>query len=140
MEAMSRDEFDVVAAHLTPASLAACMMVSKTVREFTNPHYEPGFIADYELQQSKWSRTAFIRDVKTVLADLVRDVVFIHAFPCGVCISAEALRLLHAFVCTTTSRRCQSLSAFIRRVGFCTGGRAPNRTSSRSALGCQRST
>ena len=83
MEAMSRDEFDVVAAHLTPASLAACMMVSKTVREFTNPHYEPGFIADYELQQSKWSRTAFIRDVKTAMATYNRRI------------SAEAIRLLH---------------------------------------------
>ena len=95
MEALSHDEFDVVAAHLTPASLAACMMVSKTVRELTNHHYEPGFIADYELQQSKWSRTAFIRDVKTAMADLVRTNVFIHSFPCGVFISAEALRLLH---------------------------------------------
>ena len=80
MEALSHDEFDVVAAHLTPASLAACMMVSKTVREFTNPHYELGFIADYELQQS---RTAFIRDVKTAMATYNRRI------------SAEAIRLLH---------------------------------------------
>lgn len=91
MEALSHDEFDVVATHLTPASLAACMMVSKTVRAFTNPHYEPGFIADYELQQSKWSRTAFFRDVKTAMADSVNPLIF----PDGVRISAEALRLLH---------------------------------------------
>lgn len=91
MEALSHDEFDVVAAHLTPASLAACMMVSKTVRALINHHYEPGFIADYELQQSKWSRTAFIRDVKTAMDNLVNAAVY----PCGMCISAEALRLLH---------------------------------------------
>ena len=91
MEALSHDEFDIVAAHLTPASLAACMMVSKTVRAFTKTHYEPSFIADYELQQSKWSRTAFIRDVKTAMADLVSPI----AYPDGVRISAEALRLLH---------------------------------------------
>ena len=93
MEALSHDEFDIVAAHLTPASLAACMMVSKTVRAFTNHHYEPGFIADYELQQSKWSRTAFIRDVKTAMADSVSNQAI--TYPCGMCISAEALRLLH---------------------------------------------
>ena len=65
------------------------MMVSKTVREFTNPHYEPGFIADYELQQSR-SRTAFVRDVKTVLAAYDMD-----RFNINYRISAEALRLLH---------------------------------------------
>ena len=67
MEALSRDEFDIVAAHLTPAPLAACMMVSKRVRALTKPHYNPDFIADYELQQSKWSRTAFTSDVRGVL-------------------------------------------------------------------------
>ena len=50
-------------------SLAACMMVSKTVRTLTEHHYEPGFIADYELQQSKWSRKAFVHDVKTIQAN-----------------------------------------------------------------------
>lgn len=81
MEMLS-DEFEVVAAYLPAASLAACMMVSKTVRALTEPHYEPGFIADYELQQSKWSRTAFLHDVRTLLPH------YVH-------FSAEALRLLH---------------------------------------------
>ena len=91
MEALSRDEFDVVAAHLTPAPLAACMMVSKRVRALTKPHYEIDFIADYELQQSKWSRTAFTRDVRVEL----KKTASICAFPNGVYISAEAIRLLH---------------------------------------------
>lgn len=93
MQAMSHDEFDAVAAHLTPASLAACMMVSNTVRALTRPHFEPAFIADYELQQSKWSREAFVRDVKNVLHNHAFE--YLSSFPSGLLISAEALRLLH---------------------------------------------
>lgn len=93
MEALSCDEFDVVAAHLTPASLAACMMVSKRVRALTNPHYNIAFILDYELKQSMWSHTAFMRDIKAVLDERAKERMC--SFPNGVSISAEAGRLLH---------------------------------------------
>ena len=97
MEALSRDEFDVVAAHLTPAPLAACMMVSKRVRALTKPHYKPDFIADYDLQQSKWSRTTFTSDVRGVLKQTYEALPLFRqlSFPHGIHISAEAVRLLH---------------------------------------------
>ena len=91
MEKLQRDEFSVVAKFLTPASLAACMMVIKTVRTLTEHHYELGFIVDYELQQSKWSRKAFVHDVKTMLNRVAHPC---H-FDCGASISAKALRVLH---------------------------------------------
>jgi hypothetical protein len=81
---LSDEVFDLIAAYLTPASLTACMMVSNIVRAFTSRHYEPRFIMDYELQQSKWS-TAFTRDCKMILGELRADFRF----------SANALPLLH---------------------------------------------
>ena len=86
------------------APLAACMMVSKRVRALTKPHYEIDFIADYELQQSKWSRTAFTRDVRVEL----KKTASICAFPITVCIYQRKLYgccTWHAnTMCTTYER------------------------------------